>query len=230
MLEVQAIHAYYGESHILHGVSLSVRAGQVLALIGRNGMGKTTLLRSIVGMTEVRSGRMTLDEQELTGLPPYAVARRGCAFIPEDRGIFPGLSVSEHLRLGPMALGLRVELGEIFARFPVLRERARQRADSLSGGERAVLAMARALLTKPKLLLVDEMSEGVQPNVVQDLGRLIREVADSGVAVVVVDQDARFVLRLADVGCVMEKGQVVLQGPARELMQNEATLHEYLVV
>jgi branched-chain amino acid transport system ATP-binding protein len=230
MIELNDIHSYYGESHILHGVSLKVAAGQILALVGRNGVGKTTLLRSIMGLVEVRSGQILIEGQDITNLPPHKVARSGCTFIPDDRGIFPGLTVLEHLRLGPLSEKRRPDLLGIFSRFPILQERGRQRADLLSGGERTILATARAILMHPKVLLIDEMSEGVQPNVVEEQGRLVRELADEGIAIILVEQDARFALRIADLGCVMEKGNLVLKGTAKELLSNKTALQAHLIV
>lgn len=230
MLTVRDVHAFYGQSHILHGVNVSVEEGQVIALLGRNGVGKTTLLRSIVGMASVLSGSIKLRDQELAGLPPYQVARLGCAFVPEDRGIFPRLTVHDHLCMGPIAMGRKPDLSVVYEQFPRLCERAGQRAESLSGGERAILAIARALLMRPSFLLIDELSEGVQPNIVQELGRILKQCAEEGMGVIVVDQDARFALRLSDKAYILEKGRVVFDAGSDELIEDETILQKHLVV
>ncbi len=230
MLRLHDVDASYGESQVLHGLSISLNAGEVVALIGRNGVGKTTALRTVMGFTNVRAGTVEVDGVDVIGMPPHTVARLGCAYVAEDRGIFTNLTVMEHLRLGPAAQGTALELRAVFNQFPLLRERATQRADSLSGGERAFLAMAMALVQAPRLLLVDEMSEGVQPNTARELGRLVRQLADDGAAVLLVEQNARLALRLADRAYVMEKGTAVLHGAAEELLADHESLRAHLVV
>jgi branched-chain amino acid transport system ATP-binding protein len=231
MLEVRDLHARRGDTQILHGVSLTVGPGEMVALIGRNGMGKTTLLRSILGLTSITAGSVTLGGEDVTGAATHLVARRGVGVVPEGRGIFPTLRVSENLRMGlRSSRGHDAALARIYERFPMLGERAGEHAANLSGGQQQMLAIARALIGEPRLLLIDEFSEGIQPNVVREIGSMLQALNAEGVAVLLVEQNARLALGLSQRGCVLEKGRVVAEGPAAELLSDEATLARHLVV
>jgi branched-chain amino acid transport system ATP-binding protein len=231
MLAVEDLHARRGDTQVLHGVSLHVAPGEMVALIGRNGMGKTTLLRSVLGLAGVTAGRVLVDGADLTGAPTYTVARHGIGVVPEGRGVFPTLRVSENLRMGlRTSRGHDAALRRIYQRFPVLADRANDRAANLSGGQQQILAIARALIGEPRLLLIDEFSEGIQPNVVREIGEMLRDLNGQGVAVLLVEQNARLALGLAQRGYIMEKGRIVAEGAAGELLRDEAALAQHLVV
>lgn len=233
LLEVAALRAGYGRTPVLHGVDLAVEAGEIVALLGRNGVGKTTTLRAIMGLTTVFGGAISVDGARIDRCPTHAIARRGVTFVPEDRGIFPGLTVAEHLRLGALAAGdgrRAAAEDRLFAQFPVLRERLAQDASSLSGGERQMLALGRALVAQPRLLLLDEFSEGLQPNVVQQLAGVLLDVAATRVAILLVEQSARLALRLSSRCYVMEKGRVVDGGASDQFLADEERLRRHLVV
>jgi branched-chain amino acid transport system ATP-binding protein len=231
LLEVEQLHAGYGRIPALFGVALSVAAGEIVALLGRNGVGKTTTLRSIVGLTTRVSGRVALDGRSIERLPTHVIARLGIAYVPEDRGVFPGLSVRDNLRLGHLAgRGAAEEHNRVTARFPVLTERLEQDANALSGGERQMLALARALLARPRLLLLDEFSEGLQPNLVQQLATELGEIAASGVGILLVEQNAHLALRISTRCYVMEKGRVVDAGASSMFLADDRRLREHLVI
>jgi branched-chain amino acid transport system ATP-binding protein len=231
MLVVEGIHARRGDTRVLHGVSLSVGEGEMVALIGRNGMGKTTLLRSILGQCAVTDGRVTLDGQDVTGRPTYAIARASVGVVPEGRGIFPTLRVVENLRMGlPRSRGADAAIERIYERFPLLRARARERAGSLSGGQQQILAIARALIASPRLLLIDEFSEGIQPNIVQEIGGMLQRLNQEGVAVLLVEQNARLALGISHRGYILEKGRVVAEGASSALLEDEQALAQHLVI
>jgi ABC-type branched-subunit amino acid transport system ATPase component len=231
LLDVVQLHAGYGRTPALFGVDLGLAAGEIVALLGRNGVGKTTTLRSIMGLTTRTSGSIVLDGQPIERLPAYAIARLGVAFVPEDRGVFPSLTVAENLRLGRLA-GKSDAAAEarVLARFPVLAERREQEAQALSGGERQMLAIGRALLARPRLLLLDEFSEGLQPNLVQELAAGLGEIAASGVGIILVEQNAQLALRVSARCYVMEKGTIVDSGPSPAFLADESRLREHLVV
>ncbi len=231
MLRVDSLHASYGRSMVLHGVSIVVDEGEVVCLLGRNGVGKTTLLRSIVGLVQVPEGKIHWRGEDTTGLEPFELARRGIGVVPEGRGIFPDLTVLENLKLGLAngRAGPRVP-DSIFEQFPLLLERRSQLAGTLSGGEQQMLAIARALVGQPALLLIDEFSEGLQPNIVQRIAEIIRETNRSGVSVLLVEQNARLALSIARRGYILEKGRVVHAGESDELLGDESALQRYLVV
>ncbi|MFQ6537628.1 MULTISPECIES: urea ABC transporter ATP-binding subunit UrtE [Aphanothece] len=222
MLEVQDLNVYYGESHILRNVDLSVRPGQMVCLIGRNGVGKSTLLKTVVGLLRQRSGRVELLGRDLTGLPPHRRARGGIAYVPQGREIIPQLTVRENLMLGmealPGGLGQHRHIDPVvFELFPVLEKFLARRGGDLSGGQQQQLAIARALLGKPKLLLLDEPTEGIQPSVVLDIERAVRRIIETtGISVLLVEQHLHFV-RQADWYYAMQKGGVVASGPTAEL-------------
>jgi branched-chain amino acid transport system ATP-binding protein len=215
----------------LFGVSLEVRPGQTVALLGRNGMGKTTLLRTVMGMTQIQKGRILLDGEIATGLPTHWVGAKGVRFIPDDRGIFGSLTVAENLRLGTLA-GRKDEgrLDWIFDNFPILKARFHQPASVLSGGERQILAVARVFLSAPRLLLLDEFSEGLQPAVVQRLAAVLKELKDEGLTVVLVDQDARLAMTMSDHIYLIEKGRIVDHGAVQEFRGDESRLHTRLIL
>ncbi|SBO44195.1 urea ABC transporter ATP-binding subunit UrtE [Cyanobium sp. NIES-981] len=225
VLEVQGLNVYYGESHILRNVDLSVRPGQMVCLIGRNGVGKTTLLKTVVGLLRQRSGHVTLEGRDLSALPPHGRARGGIAYVPQGREIIPRLTVRENLLLGlealPGGLGRNRHIDPVvFELFPVLEKFLNRQGGDLSGGQQQQLAIARALLGKPKLLLLDEPTEGIQPSVVLDIERAVRRIiATTGVSVLLVEQHLHFV-RQADWYYAMQKGGVVASGPTAELSKD----------
>jgi branched-chain amino acid transport system ATP-binding protein len=221
MLAVEAIHTYYGESHVLHGVSLRVEPGEAVALLGRNGVGKTTLIRSVVGFTPPRAGVIRFDAEPIQRCPPYAIARRGIGLVPQGRRIFAPLSVEENLRLGARRAAGRAgapwTAEAIYRLFPRLAERGRQGGGTLSGGEQQMLAIGRALMTNPRLLLLDEPSEGLAPIVVREIGRVLVRLKGDGLAILLVEQNVPLALRVADRVYVMAKGQIVYHGSSAAL-------------
>ncbi len=225
VLDIHALNVYYGESHILRNVDLSVQPGQMVCLIGRNGVGKTTLLKTIIGLLQQRSGSVRFEAKELEDLPPHQRARSGIAYVPQGREIIPQLSVKENLLLGLEALpgGLRRHRHidpQVFELFPVLEGFLQRRGGDLSGGQQQQLAIARALLGKPKLLLLDEPTEGIQPSVVLDIERAVKRiVATTGISVLLVEQHLHFV-RQADWYYAMQKGGMVASGPTAELSKD----------
>ena len=227
-LSVEAIHTYYGDGHILHGVSLRVAEGEAVAILGRNGAGKTTTIRSIVGFTPPRAGRIVLDGEGIHGWPPYRIARRGVALVPQGRRIFAPLSVKENLLVGARADGFTVE--RIFALFPRLAERQGQLAGTLSGGEQQMLALGRALLTNGRMLLLDEPSEGLAPIIVREIGRILERLKGERLSILLVEQNYHLALRVADRVYVMSKGQIVYEGTPDELERDEAVKRRYLGV
>ena len=231
MLKIADLEAWYGESHILHGVELTVREGEVVTLLGRNGAGRTTTLRAIMGLVGARSGSVLIDGTETMRLAPHRIARIGVGYCPEERGIFSSLSTEENLLLPPRLKGGQgMQLEEIYGIFPHLRERAASPGTRLSGGEQQMLAMARILRTGARLLLLDEISEGLAPVIVQKLGDLIRTLRAKGFTVVLVEQNFRFAAPLADRFYVMESGRIVKQFERSELDSQMGLLREYLGV
>jgi branched-chain amino acid transport system ATP-binding protein len=231
MLEVNGLNAWYGESHILHGVDFNVEQGEVVTLLGRNGAGKTTTLKSIMGLVGRREGSVKFHGRETIGLMPNLIARAGIAFCPEERGIFGSLSVTENLMLPPVVApgGLSVE--EIYTLFPNLKERAKTaHGTRLSGGEQQMLAIARILRTGARMLLLDEPTEGLAPVIVQQIGRTIREIKSRGFTVLLVEQNFRFAATVADRHYVMEHGKIVDRIENSQLESNMDKLHEYLGV
>jgi branched-chain amino acid transport system ATP-binding protein len=228
MLDVEGVHTYYGDSHILHGVSLHVGAGEAVALLGRNGAGKTTMIRSIVGFTPPRAGRIVLDGEAIGGWPAYRIARRGLALVPQGRRIFAPLSVRENLLLGARADGWTLE--RIFELFPRLRERQEQAGGTLSGGEQQMLAIGRALLTNGRMLLLDEPSEGLSPLFVREIGRIIQGLKGARLSILLVEQNYHLALQVADRVYVMNKGQIVYEGTPASLGADEEVKRRYLGV
>jgi branched-chain amino acid transport system ATP-binding protein len=218
MLTLNGVHAHYGLSHILQGITLSVGESEVVGLFGRNGVGKTTTLRTIAGWLKPSRGEIVLDGQNLAGLTPDRIARHGMAFVPEDRRIFPGLTVEENLTLGLLqkpgmsrAEG-RAELEKIFKRFPRLAERRRQMGITLSGGEQQMLTIARGLIGRPRLMLIDEPSEGLAPMIVDDIFQLLQELRGEGVSIILVEQNIMRALWVVDRFYALERGQIILEG------------------
>ena len=228
MLEVDGIHTYYGESHVLHGVSLRVAPGEAVALLGRNGAGKTTAIRSIVGFTPPRAGRVLFEGQAIERWPAYRIARRGLALVPQGRRIFAPLSVRENLLLGARSEGWTLE--RVFELFPRLRERQAQLGGTLSGGEQQMLAIARALLTNGRLLLLDEPSEGLAPLIVREIGTILTALKAERLSLLLVEQNYHLALRVADRVYVMNKGQIVWEGTPAGLEAAEDVKRRYLGV
>ncbi|WP_376090979.1 ABC transporter ATP-binding protein [Roseomonas sp. CCTCC AB2023176] len=230
MLAIRDLEAWYGESHVLHGVSLDIRKGEVVTLLGRNGAGKTTTLRAIMGLVGRRAGSVVFEGRDLIRARPDLIARAGIAYCPEERGIFASLDVTENLLLPPVVAPGGLSLDEIFTLFPNLKERARSPGTKLSGGEQQMLAIGRILRTGARLLLLDEPSEGLAPVIVQQIGATIRQLKQRGFTVLLVEQNFRFAQTVADRHYVMEHGRVVDTVPNEELSANLGRLHEYLGV
>jgi branched-chain amino acid transport system ATP-binding protein len=230
LLRIEGLNAWYGESHILHGVDLSVHEGEVVCLLGRNGAGRTTTMRAILGLTGARTGSIRINGEEAIKLPPHKVARLGVGYCPEERGIFASLSAEENLML-PRVMGSGgLSVQEIYGMFPNLAERAKSPGTRLSGGEQQMLAVARILRTGARLLLLDEISEGLAPVIVQKLAEMIHTLKAKGYTIVLVEQNFRFAARLADRFYVMEHGKIVQQFAQRELADRMEMLHEFLGV
>jgi len=230
LLAVEALQAWYGESHVLHGASFTVNAGEVVTLLGRNGAGKTTTLKSIMGIVGKRTGSVRFEGRELINLPSNAIARAGVAFCPEERGIFASLDVAENLELPPVVRPGGLGRERIFALFPNLKERLASQGTKLSGGEQQMLAIGRILRTGARLLLLDEPTEGLAPVIIQQIGRTIRTLKEQGFTIVLVEQNFRFAATVADRYYVMEHGTVVQGFAQGELEANRDKLHEYLGV
>ncbi len=234
LLELSHIDTYYDDSHVLFDLSLTVEPGEVLCLLGRNGAGKTTTLRSILGLTPPRTGRITLWGRDLVGLPPFRIARLGLGFVPEDRRIFPNLTVHENLEVARRTWGnvavSRWTDERVFDLFPLLRERRRQLGGTLSGGEQQMLTIARTLMGDPEILLLDEPSEGLAPLVVEVLREQLGRLKASGLTIVLAEQNLRFVGALGDRVYILEKGVVRYQGSMTEFMADEEVRQAYLAV
>lgn len=220
-LEALNIHTYYGKSHILHGVNLEVAEGKITTLLGRNGAGKSTTLRSLMGLTPAREGKITIFGTDTTQMAPFQIAALGVGYVPEGRRVFANLTVDENLRV-PIERSGSWTIARIYELFPRLAERKMNRGRQLSGGEQEMLAIARALLVNPKLLMLDEPSQGLAPLVVSEVFRIITEMRREGISVLLVEQNARMSLEIADFAYVLDDGRVVYSGPARELAADEA--------
>ena len=228
MLDVEAIQTYYGESHILHGVSIRVGEGEAVALLGRNGAGKTTLIRSVAGFTPPREGRVVFGGQPVQAWPAYRIARRGLALVPQGRRIFSPLTVRENLTLGARQGEWTLE--RVYALFPRLGERALQAGGTLSGGEQQMLAIGRALMTNGRMLVLDEPSEGLAPIVVREIGRIVRGLKGGRLSILLVEQNYHLALQVADRVYVMNKGQIVWEGTPAGLEAEEDVKRRYLGV
>jgi branched-chain amino acid transport system ATP-binding protein len=228
ILAVEELRSGYHGAQVLHGVSLSLQAGEILAVLGKNGMGKTTLLKTIMGFVKTRGGRVCLDGADVTGTPPHRIARSGVAYAPQDYTIFQDLTVEENLRLGVETDTLyRGRLDIVAEAFPRMKERLRQRAGTLSGGEQKMLLMSRALLAEPRIMLVDEISEGLQPTMIERMAEVLAAVRAKGTAVLLVEQHLHFALGLADRYAVLKLGEIEDEGRASE---GEARVAEHLKV
>jgi branched-chain amino acid transport system ATP-binding protein len=230
LLQVRSLHAFYGESHILHGVDLRVNAGEVVTLLGRNGAGRTTTLRALLGLVGKRSGSVIIQGQEAIDLPPHRIARLGVGYCPEERGIYASLTAEENLLLPPEVAPGGMSIDEIYGMFPNLKERRDAQGTRLSGGEQQMLAVARILRTGAKFLLLDEISEGLAPVILQSLSRTIQALRERGYTIVLGEQNFRFAAPLADRFYIMEHGRIVESFQAKELQDKMSLMHEYLGV
>jgi branched-chain amino acid transport system ATP-binding protein len=231
MLRLEALHTYYGRGHILQGVDLEVPQGQIAAVLGRNGVGKTTTLRSIVGLTRPRSGRVLLAGQDVAGWAPHRIVRLGLGYVPEGRMIFPDLTVVENIQVAQRVPARQWSMERLFEIFPSLAERRRSKGAQLSGGEQQMLAVARALVTDPRIILLDEPSQGLAPLVVEELIRLIRRLRGEGVSCLLVEQNLKLAEAVADVVYVMVKGQTVYRAPLAQFMgEREDVKQRYLTL
>jgi branched-chain amino acid transport system ATP-binding protein len=230
ILRVRGLHAFYGESHILHGLDFEASRAEVVTLLGRNGAGRTTTLRALLGLVGKRTGSILIDGCEAIALPPHRVARLGVGYCPEERGIYSSLTVAENLLLPPVLGAAGMSLEEIYTLFPNLRDRGQTQGTRLSGGEQQMLAVARILRTGARLLLLDEMSEGLAPVIVQTLSQTIRTLRDRGYTIVMAEQNFRFAAPLADRCYVMEHGRIVERLDAAALPARMTKLHEFLGV
>jgi branched-chain amino acid transport system ATP-binding protein len=231
MLRLEGLHAFYGAGHILHGVDLAIPQAKVTAVLGRNGVGKTTTVRAIMGLVPPRGGRVWLDANDIAGWPPHRIARAGVAYVPEGRLIFPDLTVVENIRVAERAPARQWTLARLFGLFPSLAERAKNKGSQLSGGEQQMLAVARALATDPKVMLLDEPSQGLAPLVVRELARVIARLREEGVTVLLVEQNLKFAESVADEVCMLVKGRTVYQGTLAAFQQERETLKaKYLTV
>jgi branched-chain amino acid transport system ATP-binding protein len=234
ILSLDTLRAGYGETEVLQGVSFDVERGEVAALIGRNGVGKTTTLRSIMGIVEPRAGTVTFDGEDVTGMAPVETAKRGIGFVPEDRRVFPGLTVEENLRMGQLGgsadSAYRRDVDEVLSTFENLRERRDNQGAKLSGGEQQMLAIARALVAGADLLLLDEPTEGLAPIIVERVQEVVEEVNDEGISILLVEQNVAVALALADHVHVLDQGRIVFSGTAEDLERDRSILDEHLGV
>jgi branched-chain amino acid transport system ATP-binding protein len=234
MLRAEGVDAYYGLSHVLQGVSLTVGSGEAVALLGRNGAGKTTTLKTIMGVVRARRGRITWNDQDITALPPYRIVQLGIGYVPEERRIFPNLSVLENLKMARLAVdgGRRMDdyLARVLTLFPPLKDRLSNKGRNLSGGEQQMLTMARSLGTEPKLLLIDEPTEGLMPAFVETIGQTILEIQRQGVAVLLVEQNTKLALGATQRVYFVEKGAIKHEGRSEEMQRDSALRMRYLGV
>jgi branched-chain amino acid transport system ATP-binding protein len=230
LLEIQGLNAWYGESHILHGIDMTVGEGETITILGRNGVGKTTTLRTITGIVRARKGRISFAGTDMMQVPLHKTAHKGIGFVPEERGIFSTLTVSENLLLPPVVAPGGMTVDEIYELFPNLYERRASSGTKLSGGEQQMLAIARVLRTGVKMLLLDEPTEGLAPVIVQRIGEVLKKLKERGMTILLVEQNFRFASRIADRFYLMDHGQVVSEFPVGELPQRMDTLHKVLGV
>jgi branched-chain amino acid transport system ATP-binding protein len=234
VIELKNIHSYYGTSHILQGISLSVQEGEVVTLLGRNGAGKTTTLKTVMGLITPRTGDIHFRGEAISGMKPFQIARRGIAYVPEERAIFSYLTVVENLDIARVGKGKDHKnnwtLERVFGKFPRLAERRSNRGANLSGGEQQMLAIARALMNEPELLLLDEPSEGLAPLIVRELQSITREIVEEGITVLLVEQNLDFCLALAQRHYLMDQGRIVFQGTNDEFKSNEEVKDRYLAL
>ncbi len=234
MLEVEGLNAWYGASHVLHGISLAVEPGEIVALVGRNGAGKTSTIRSVMGLMPRTAGSVRFAGAELLPLPAHARFRLGLAYVPEERRIVPGLTVRENLQLGLVAtdgsIDERRAIDEIAESFPRLKERLDQQGVTMSGGQQQMLAIARAMIAKPRMILLDEPSEGIMPVLVEEMGVLFRRLRDQGVTLLLVEQNVEWALKLADRAVIIDQGEVVHRSTAAALLADKAIQERYCAV
>lgn len=230
LLQVSGLHAWYGESHVLHGVDMVIGEGEMITILGRNGVGKTTTLRTIMGILRERKGQIIFDGKDMMGVPLHRTAHAGIGFVPEERGIFATLTVEENLMLPPVVADTGLSLDEIYDLFPNLHERRHSPGTKLSGGEQQMLAIARILRTGVRLLILDEPTEGLAPVIVQRIGEVLKKLKERGMTVLLVEQNFRFASRVADRFYLMEHGQMVADFPVGELPQRMDMLHRVLGV
>jgi len=232
VLKLANVHTYYGESHIINGVSFEIEKGSVTALLGRNGMGKTTIIRSIVGFTPPRSGEIHFKGKEISSLPPHSICQMGLALVPQGRRIFPSLSVQENLTIGMRSseASSSWSLDKAYSSFPILKERSNYKGNLLSGGEQQMLAIARALLTNPDFVLMDEPSEGLAPILIQKVGEIISQLKSDGLTILLTEQNLSLALEVSDYVYILSKGEVVYQSKPKELMNNQEAQVMYLGV
>jgi branched-chain amino acid transport system ATP-binding protein len=233
LLEARTLETYYGQSHVLRGVSLSVGRGETLGLMGRNGMGKTTLLRTLVGLVRPRRGQILLDGQDITSLPTFAIAQRGVAYVPEGRGIFASLTVAENLAIARFASSDKEHpwtMERVLELFPRLAQRLGNRGDQLSGGEQQMLAIGRALMTNPRLLFLDEATEGLAPILREEIWRTVGAIRASGMTTLIVDKTVAAVTAIADRVVILVKGEIVFEGTPAELRSRPELMHRHLGV
>ena len=234
MLELKEIHTYYGLSHVIQGVSLTVEKGEIITLIGRNGAGKTTTLKSIIGLTPPRAGTITFQGEDITHLPTHLISQRGISFVPEERRVIPNLTVAENLKIGMLKNKDKSKnsklLERTFAYFPRLQERLTQKGGSLSGGDQQMLTMARGLVSDPAIMLIDEPTEGLMPLLVNQIAIILQEMNKDGVTVLLVEQNVEMALAISTRGYVIDQGVIQFAGPAKELQQNREIQQRYLAV
>jgi len=234
LLEITELDTYYGESHVLQGISLNADAGEIVCLLGRNGVGKTTTLRSIIGLVVPRSGSILFNGIKIEGLPSYEIANKGIGYVPEERRIFPRLTVRENLLIGIKPWQKKGKeswtIEKVYDYFPGLKNRDRQKGAYLSGGEQQMLTMARALMGNPRILLLDEPTEGLAPKIVETVKKVILDIHDFGMAILLVEQNMKVALKIASRFYVMSKGTIVFQGTAREVQEAQEVRQKYLEV
>lgn len=231
LLKVQGISTYYGKIQALKGISLEVKEGTIVTILGANGAGKTTTMNTISGLLHPKEGKISFQNEDITKLEPFQLVRKGIALVPEGRAILTGMTVLENLEMGAYHRNdkeVKQDLEMVMDRFPILRERKSQLGGTLSGGQQQMLAIARALMSKPKLLLLDEPSMGLAPLIVQDIFRIVKEINATGTTVLIVEQNARQALKIADYGYVLETGKVVAEGPAAQLLEDSSIKEAYL--
>jgi branched-chain amino acid transport system ATP-binding protein len=234
MMRLEDVHAYYGTSHVLQGIDLHIKEGEVVTLLGRNGAGKSTTIKSIMGLVPPKQGRIIFREAVISGFKPFKIARQGIAYVPEDRAIFIHLSVVENLEIAKFGMSHRSKgkwtIDRIFRKFPRLAERRTHRGSNLSGGEQQMLSIARALMSEPDLLLLDEPSEGLAPIIVRELQEITKEIVQDGITVLLIEQNIDMCTALADRHYIIDQGQIVYHGTNQEFMQNEAIKDRYLTL
>lgn len=232
MLKIENLQVFYGGIHALKGISLEVPENKIVTLVGANGAGKSTTLRSICNIVPASSGRVIFNGEDITGKSTVEITKKGITLVPEGRRIFANLSVHENLLMGAFArndkMGIQKDMGKVFERFPRLKEREKQIAGTLSGGEQQMLAIGRAIMSRPRLMMMDEPSLGLAPLLVKDVFRIIREINDQGMTILLIEQNATAALKIADYGYVMETGNIILEGPGQELAEKEEVKLAYL--